>query len=140
MTQVALRATQTPAPPPHPTTNDTIMLWWSGAEAGRVVCVHTSEHPDKTQAMTGTIALEITDRLTTAFAPRQLQVINDSASHHGHAGHDGSGESHFTVVIESAAFAGQSRLQRQRAVIAALGDIPGQRVHALAIRARAPGE
>ena len=52
----------------------------------------------------------------------------------------GSGESHFTVVIESAAFAGQTRLQRQRAVIAALGDIPGQRVHALAIRARAPGE
>lgn len=90
--------------------------------------------------MNGPIALEITDRLTAAFAPDQLEVINDSASHHGHAGHDGSGESHFTVVIESAAFAGQSRLQRQRAVIAALGDIPGQRVHALAIKARAPGE
>jgi len=90
--------------------------------------------------MNGPIALEITDRLTAAFAPDQLEVINDSASHHGHAGHDGSGESHFTVVIESAAFAGQSRLQRQRAVIAALGDIPGQRVHAMAIKARAPGE
>ena len=90
--------------------------------------------------MNGPIALEITDRLTAAFAPDQLEVINDSASHHGHAGHDGSGESHFTVVIESAAFAGQSRLQRQRAVIAALGDIAGQRVHALAIKARAPGE
>lgn len=90
--------------------------------------------------MNGPIALEITTLLTAAFAPDQLEVINDSASHHGHAGHDGSGESHFTVVIESAAFAGQSRLQRQRAVIAALGDIPGQRVHALAIKARAPGE
>lgn len=90
--------------------------------------------------MTGPIALEISALLNAAFAPAQLEVINDSASHHGHAGHDGSGESHFTVVIESAAFAGQSRLQRQRAVIAALGDIAGQRVHALAIKARAPGE
>lgn len=90
--------------------------------------------------MTGPIALEITQALTAAFAPTHLDVINDSDHHSGHAGHDGSGESHFTVVIESAAFAGQSRLARQRAVIAALGDIPGQRVHALAIRARAPGE
>jgi BolA family transcriptional regulator, general stress-responsive regulator len=55
-------------------------------------------------------------------------------------GDDGSGESHFTVEIESAVFAGVSRLQRQRLVNAALGDIPGQRVHALAIKARAPGE
>ncbi len=90
--------------------------------------------------MTGPIALEITDRLTAAFDPALLEVINDSAHHHGHAGHDGSGESHFTVVIESTAFAGQTRLQRQRLVLAALGDIPGQRVHAFAIRARAPGE
>jgi len=67
-------------------------------------------------------------------------VINDSASHHGDAGDDGTGESHFTVEIESAAFAGVSRLQRQRMVNAALGDIPGQRVHALAIKAKAPGE
>jgi BolA protein len=92
------------------------------------------------EAMSGPLALEITTLLTAAFDPDQLEVINDSASHHGHAGHDGSGESHFTVVIKSAAFAGLSRLQRQRAVIAALGDIPGQRVHALAIRASAPGE
>jgi len=90
--------------------------------------------------MTGQIALEIEQKLTAAFAPTQLAVINDSAQHHGHAGHDGSGESHFTVEIESAAFAGASRLQRQRMVNAALGDIPGQRVHALTIKARAPGE
>lgn len=90
--------------------------------------------------MTGPLAQEITALLTAAFAPTRLDVINDSAQHHGHAGHDGSGESHFTVAIESARFAGQSRLQRQRMVIAALGDIAGQRVHALAIRARAPGE
>jgi len=55
-------------------------------------------------------------------------------------GDDGSGESHFTIVIESAKFAGVSRLQRQRMVNGALGDIPGERVHAIAIKARAPGE
>ncbi len=90
--------------------------------------------------MTGTIASEIEALLTAAFAPTRLAVINDSARHSGHSGDDGSGESHFTVEIESAAFAGVSRLQRQRLVNAALGDIPGQRVHALAVKARAPGE
>jgi BolA family transcriptional regulator, general stress-responsive regulator len=90
--------------------------------------------------MPGPLQTEMEALLTAAFAPTRLQVINDSASHRGHAGDDGSGESHFTVVIESAAFAGQSRLQRQRMVNAALGDIPGERVHALAIRAFAPGD
>jgi BolA protein len=78
--------------------------------------------------------------LTAAFAPTALDVINDSATHRGHTGDDGSGESHFTIVIESPRFAGVSRLQRQRLVNAALGDIPGERVHAVAIKARAPGE
>ena len=90
--------------------------------------------------MTGPVAQEIARLLTDALAPTRLEVINDSASHRGHAGHDGTDESHFTVVIESAAFSGVSRLQRQRMVIGALGDIPGQRVHALAIKASAPGE
>lgn len=90
--------------------------------------------------MTGPIAHEIEQLLRAAFAPTQLDVINDSASHSGHMGDDGTGESHFTIAIESAAFGGVSRLQRQRMVNAALGDIPGQRVHALAIKARAPGE
>ena len=90
--------------------------------------------------MTGPVAQEIARLLTDALAPTRLEVINDSASHRGHAGHDGTDESHFTVVIESAAFSGVSRLQRQRLVIGALGDIPGQRVHALAIKASAPGE
>lgn len=90
--------------------------------------------------MAGTIAQEIETILSESFEPVLLEVINDSARHHGHAGDDGSGELHFTVVIESAAFAGKSRLERQRMVIRALGDIPGQRVHAFAIRARAPGE
>ena len=78
--------------------------------------------------------------LMAAFAPTRLEIVNDSALHSGHMGDDGSGESHFTLDIESAAFEGVSRLQRQRMVNAALGDIPGQRVHALAIRARAPGD
>src|SRR3546814_11542982 len=90
--------------------------------------------------MTGTIAQEIEALLRSALAPVRLEVINDSARHHGHAGDDGSGESHFTVAIESAKFAGKSRVERQRMVNAALGDITGQRVHALANRARAPGE
>lgn len=90
--------------------------------------------------MTTPLANEIQALLTAAFAPTHLAVINDSAKHHGHMGDDGSGESHFTVEIESAVFAGVSRLQRQRLVNAALGDIPGQRVHALAIKAKAPGE
>jgi BolA family transcriptional regulator, general stress-responsive regulator len=86
------------------------------------------------------IQTEMEYLLTEAFAPLQLAVINDSASHSGHSGDDGSGESHFTVEIESAAFAGQSRVNRQRMINKALGDLPGQRVHALAIKARAPGE
>lgn len=90
--------------------------------------------------MNGPIQQEMERLLTAAFAPSRLAVVNDSAKHRGHAGDDGSGESHFTVEIEAEAFAGMSRLERQRMVNRALGDLPGQRVHALAIRARAPGE
>jgi BolA protein len=93
-----------------------------------------------TQTFTGPVAAEIEKRLREALAPTQLAVINDSDKHRGHAGHDGSGESHFTVEIEAPAFAGLSRLDRQRAVNRALGDLLRERVHALAIRARAPGE
>ena len=91
-------------------------------------------------AFTGPVAAEIDKRLREALAPTQLNVINDSDKHRGHAGHDGSGESHFTVEIEALVFAGMSRLERQRAVNTALGDLMKERVHALAIRARAPGE
>lgn len=91
-------------------------------------------------ASTRPIADEIEKRLRAALAPTRLAVINDSDKHRGHAGHDGSGESHFTVEIEALAFAGMSRIDRQRAVNAALGDLLKERVHALAIRAHAPGE
>ena len=93
-----------------------------------------------TDALTGPVAAEIEKRLRAALAPTRLQVINDSARHRGHAGDNGSGESHFTVEIEAEAFAGLTRLQRQRAVNAALGELMRERVHALAIRARAPGD
>jgi len=88
----------------------------------------------------GPAQLEMETLLTAAFAPSRLAVINDSAKHHGHSGDDGSGESHFTVEIESIDFAGVNRVMRQRMVNRALGDIPGDRVHALAIKATAPGE
>jgi BolA family transcriptional regulator, general stress-responsive regulator len=88
----------------------------------------------------GPIAIEMETLLTAAFSPSHLAVINDSASHSGHSGDDGSGESHFTIEIESAVFAGVNRVMRQRMVNQALGDIPGGRVHALAIKARAVGE
>jgi BolA protein len=88
--------------------------------------------------MGGTVASEIEGLLTKAFAPTKLDIINDSHQHAGHSGDDGSGGSHFTIVIEAAEFASMTRLARQRAVIAALGDIVGERVHAVAIKAKAP--
>jgi BolA protein len=89
---------------------------------------------------TASVADLIAARLTAALAPTQLDVSNDSAKHRGHLGDDGSGESHFTVTIESPAFAGVSRVERQRLVNRALADLLAERIHALAIRARAPGE
>lgn len=79
-------------------------------------------------------------RLSSALNPDRLELIDESALHVGHAGHDERGESHFALEIESASFAGQSRVARQRLVYAALGDLMRERVHALTIRARAPGE
>jgi BolA protein len=67
-------------------------------------------------------------------------VTNDSARHRGHSGDDGSGESHFTVEVVAERFAGMSRVERQRAVNSALADLLRDRIHALAIKARAPGE
>jgi BolA family transcriptional regulator, general stress-responsive regulator len=93
-----------------------------------------------TDAFTGPVAREIEQRLRAALAPQRLEVINDSAKHRGHAGDDGSGESHFTVEVVAERFRGMSRLDRQRAVNAALGDLLMERVHALAIRAKTPGE
>ncbi len=89
--------------------------------------------------MSRPVAEEMRELLEEAFAPTSLEIINDSHQHAGHSGDDGSGESHFTLVIEAKAFAKMNRLARQRAVIAALGNIVGERVHAVAIKASAPG-
>lgn len=89
---------------------------------------------------TGPVATEMQARLEAALAPTTLSLVDESALHHGHAGHDGRGESHFRLEIESAAFAGQSRVGRQRLVYAALGELMRDRVHALSIKAKAPGE
>lgn len=89
----------------------------------------------------GARAEEIERRLVAALTPDSIEVVDDSDDHSGHAGHSGAGESHFTVRIVAAAFAGRSRIDRQRAVYAALGDlIAPERVHALVIEAKAPGE
>lgn len=93
-----------------------------------------------TDAATEPLADTIAARLAAALAPGALRVTNDSHHHAGHLGDDGSGESHFTVEVESAAFAGLSRVARQRLVNRALADLLATRIHALAIRARAPGE
>lgn len=90
----------------------------------------------------GAVAQEIERRLRAALTPERLEIVDDSAKHRGHAGHRGDeAESHFTVRLTSASFAGESRVARQRAVYAALGDlIAPDRIHALAIEAKAPGE
>jgi BolA family transcriptional regulator, general stress-responsive regulator len=93
-----------------------------------------------TDPSSGGLADIIAARLIAALAPTTLDVINDSHHHSGHLGDDGTGESHWTVVIESEAFVGQSRVQRQRLINTALADLLTGRIHALAIKARAPGE
>ena len=78
------------------------------------------------------VADEIRVRLTAAFAPEVLDIANDSHRHAGHAGDDGTGESHFRVTIRAAALTPMGRVARHRAVHAALGDLT-TRVHALAL-------
>jgi BolA protein len=79
-----------------------------------------------------TVKDEIEARLGAAFAPDRLEVVNESHRHAGHAGDDGSGESHFHITIRAPAFAPLSRVARHRAVHQALGDL-NQRVHAIAL-------
>lgn len=82
----------------------------------------------------------ITQKLTEAFAPQSLEVVDESHQHAGHAGHRPGGETHYRVYIVSEAFKGKTRLQRHRMVNETLaGELAGG-VHALAIHAAAPGE
>jgi BolA family transcriptional regulator, general stress-responsive regulator len=78
------------------------------------------------------VALQMESRLRAAFAPDRLEIINESHKHAGHSGDDGTGESHFRVVIRAAAFQPMSRVARHRAVHQVLGDL-NTRVHAIAL-------
>lgn len=88
---------------------------------------------------TGPVATEMLRRLES-LSPTRIHLNDDSEGHRGHGGYNPSGESHFSLRIESPAFAGKSRVERQRMVYSALGDLMAERVHALTIRATAPGE
>jgi BolA protein len=92
------------------------------------------------QALPTPVADAIRQRLTTALSPSRLDLVDESARHAGHAGARPQGESHFRVSIVSAKFAGKSRVERQRMVFAALGDLMQTEIHALAITALTPGE
>ncbi|HET9160460.1 MAG TPA: BolA family protein [Caulobacteraceae bacterium] len=88
----------------------------------------------------GAVTDAIRTKLEAKFAPARLDIADDSDRHSGHAGHREGGESHFTITIESAAFAGVGRVARQRMVYAALADELAGPVHALSVKALAPGE
>ena len=93
----------------------------------------------------GPIATEIRRKLTEALAPERLEIEDDSWRHAGHH-HEGGmdarpgGESHFNLTVVSAAFEGQGRLARQRAVLGTLAEEMAGSVHALSIRALTPAE
>lgn len=76
---------------------------------------------------------EIYQKLQAAFTPDRLEVINESHKHSGHAGDDGSGESHFRVLIRASGFEGMNRITRHRAVHGALGKEMMTSIHALAL-------
>ncbi|MBA3527365.1 MAG: BolA family transcriptional regulator [Sphingomonas sp.] len=86
----------------------------------------------------GPVAREMHRRLQS-LKPSAIELTDDSEKHRGHGGHNPAGESHFSLAIESTAFAGKSRIERQRLVHKALGDLLDERVHALSIKATAPG-
>lgn len=82
----------------------------------------------------------IREKLVRALAPARLEIINESHLHAGHRGSPGTGESHFRVLVVSAAFTGKSRLARHRLVNELLAEELKSKVHALTISAHAPGE
>ena len=88
----------------------------------------------------GQVAETLRRKLQTAFSPTKLEVEDDSARHAGHAGAAPGGESHFNVLISAPAFEGMARVQRQRAIHAVLAEELAGPVHALSVRALAPGE
>lgn len=87
------------------------------------------------------IRTKIEEKMTAAFSPQKLEVINESHLHAGHQEHfDGSGETHLRLRIVADAFSGMSRVERHRAINALVADELAGSVHAFAIEAAAPGE
>jgi BolA protein len=82
----------------------------------------------------------IIEKLTVAFAPESLDVLDESDQHKGHAGHRPGGQTHYRVYIVAQAFAGKTRIARHRMINEALDAELKGGVHALAIHASAPGE
>ena len=82
----------------------------------------------------------IINKLREAFSPESLDVSDESHLHEGHAGHKPGGETHFRLYIVSAAFKGKSRIERHRMINSTLAAELAGGVHALAIKAQAPGE
>jgi len=89
---------------------------------------------------TGPVATEMLACLNSALSPTTIELVDESEQHRGHGGYNPAGESHFSLRIESPAFIGKNRVERQRMIYTALGDLMRERVHALSIKAKAPGE
>jgi BolA protein len=83
---------------------------------------------------------EITRKLTEAFDPESVRVVDESHHHAGHAGHRPGGQTHFRVYIVAEAFRGKTRIERHRMINTLLAAELKGGVHALAILAAAPGE
>lgn len=88
----------------------------------------------------GPVGRRMAAKLTAAFEPQSLDVVDESHLHAGHAGHRPEGETHFRVTMVAAAFDGAMRVQRQRQVYAALAEEMAGPVHALSLALKAPGE
>ena len=88
----------------------------------------------------GAVADLIRGKLEAAFRPEQLEVNDESDKHAGHSGARDAGESHFAVMIRADAFVGVPRVQRQRRIYGVLAEELAGPVHALSVRALAPGE
>lgn len=88
----------------------------------------------------GAIFEAIQHKLTEAFSPTRLEIVDDSDRHAGHSGASASGESHFNVVIQAQAFEGAPKVARQRMVYRTLAEELAGPLHALSVKALAPGE
>lgn len=77
---------------------------------------------------------KIRERLKAAYPDCTLEIVNQSHLHKGHMGDDGSGESHFKLMVVSSAFHGMSRVERQKSLFLALGDDLISQIHALSMK------